>query len=586
MQPSAYAHPFTAASDIALLREHGVIPRNINLYAFDPHRKTFICARADARTPKVQAGMERQAQSLREQGMALSSPGQWPDERNFPEAVKRWQQAANLGDWKAAMMLVSVYRFGAGVNSDKGHFHVPPAAPEQVLQRIEALMRDNVPDAFFEMGNAYDHGYGVPRDADRAWAFWQLAADMGSPYAQTAIGKALNYGEGAQALKGGRAWANDRIAIQMFECATAQGHAPAAYELGLDLYVDAFNKTAAEARAQYERALRILHDGVKWGSERAANSLFAAFDIGKPLVGHIIDKARAERYSALGDALYFNPDLRFPNLDKVLPLPPAPLPEWDGNDEHLIDAAKAVVPNPRPEPPAPLTVAPNAPRVSAVDARAGTVARAPRAGYWVPRAPLRDARLDFPLEQAELLERAALEAPPEAFAHGQYLFPKREGTLRTLARDWNCLMHLQWFWAGPLPPTLRVKPDLMVDWRVRAGVAREPSAAPPVWALTPGVACPATGVWAARVDAAHPAAASFNHWERQCYVRAHEPLPVPSGTAVNPRDVVWTLVELDARPHAIGVTAHETIAARQQASRERMRLEADGNSNPGDAPFG
>ena len=56
------------------------------------------------------------------------------------------------------------------------------------------------------------------------------------------------------------------------------------------------------------------------------------------------DKARAERYSVFGDALYTNPDLRFPNLDKVLPLPPAPLPKWDSNKQTLIDAAKAVVP--------------------------------------------------------------------------------------------------------------------------------------------------------------------------------------------------------------------------------------------------
>ncbi len=54
-----------------------------------------------------------------------------------------------------------------------------------------------------------------------------------------------------------------------------------------------------------------------------------------------VDTARSERYDVLNDALYIIPDLRFPNLDKVLTLPPARLPMWDGKTESLIKAAKA-----------------------------------------------------------------------------------------------------------------------------------------------------------------------------------------------------------------------------------------------------
>ncbi|WP_229427759.1 DUF6396 domain-containing protein, partial [Pseudoduganella buxea] len=45
-------------------------------------------------------------------------------------------------------------------------------------------------------------------------------------------------------------------------------------------------------------------------------------------------------YLILNDALDSNSLLRFPNLDKVLPLPPAPLPPWTGDKQTLIDAAK------------------------------------------------------------------------------------------------------------------------------------------------------------------------------------------------------------------------------------------------------
>jgi hypothetical protein len=65
---------------------------------------------------------------------------------------------------------------------------------------------------------------------------------------------------------------------------------------------------------------------------------------GTNLVGHI-DKARAQRYSKIGDVLeLYDGRLKLPNLDKVLPLPPAPLPKWNGDVQTLINAAKAVTP--------------------------------------------------------------------------------------------------------------------------------------------------------------------------------------------------------------------------------------------------
>uniref|UniRef100_UPI0037CBFB4E DUF6396 domain-containing protein n=1 Tax=Roseovarius salis TaxID=3376063 RepID=UPI0037CBFB4E len=63
------------------------------------------------------------------------------------------------------------------------------------------------------------------------------------------------------------------------------------------------------------------------------------------LVPHL-DQARSERYAVLYNALELNPLLRFPNLDKVLPLPPAPLLPWNGDKQTLIDAAKGVTSRP------------------------------------------------------------------------------------------------------------------------------------------------------------------------------------------------------------------------------------------------
>ena len=103
-------------------------------------------------------------------------------------------------------------------------------------------------------------------------------------------------------------------------------------------------------------ALKILQEGVKLGSAKCAHSLsseFRGFDLsdGTNLAGYV-DTARAQRYGILARALdFYGGRLKLPNLDKVLPLPPASLPKWDGDKHTLINAAKAVTPPPAPPPP-------------------------------------------------------------------------------------------------------------------------------------------------------------------------------------------------------------------------------------------
>lgn len=59
-----------------------------------------------------------------------------------------------------------------------------------------------------------------------------------------------------------------------------------------------------------------------------------------------VPEAPAPLQCKLGDALeFYQGRLKLPNLDEVLPLPPAPLPAWDGNVQTLIDAAKGGMPH-------------------------------------------------------------------------------------------------------------------------------------------------------------------------------------------------------------------------------------------------
>ena len=306
------------------------LPRNMSLKSFDPHRPDFMCRHETEFNPPV-AG---EAEDLFRQGMAATSYELiWPkDTRNFSKAAQLWQQAADQGHWKAAMNLAGLYEQGKGV----------PWDTEKAVQIVEALMKQGVPAAFDKMGIYHLEGTGVKNSVDRAYAFWQLAADMGSPSAQAYLGSKLDaaYDSPNQSF-----WGNREVALKMLECSYAQGNASGAYELGLTL-----SAKDGESPEYYARALQIYHDGVKFGSQQCANALNAEFDEITPFTGNAIDTARSDRYGIIADALRLNPDLRFPNLDKVLPLPPAKLPSWDGNPDTLIDAAKALVPLPDAKP--------------------------------------------------------------------------------------------------------------------------------------------------------------------------------------------------------------------------------------------
>ena len=306
--------------------EDSALPRFARLEAFNPHRPDFTCVHESASNPPITPA----AEAIFQQAQALNSYEIWPEKREYARIAALYEQAMKLGHWKAQFNLAGMYLQGSGVPQDI----------EKAIALTEDLMQKGVPAAWDNMGSFYMGGVGpIKQDATVAYAFWQKAADMGSMAAQTYIGEKLaaNHDEPPSF------WGNRPIGLKMLQCAFSQGSAKAAYELGL---------TLDDTSQDYSNALAVLHGGVKIGSEDSARRLSIAFADGAPLVRNLTDKARAERYTALGDALFTNPDIRFPNLDKVLPLPPASLPTWDGNKQALVDAAKAVVPKPAASAPA------------------------------------------------------------------------------------------------------------------------------------------------------------------------------------------------------------------------------------------
>jgi len=507
------ASPFTAQTS-KVSTSMSDLPRYEKLPLFNPHRKTFMCVYQDQHVPVV----DPQAELWFQQALALDNPNIDYDKRDYGKIYQLYMQAAERNHWKAMLNIASM------ILSDRQG--VPTHDPETAIRWVEKAMKLGVPDAYDMMGIYHQNGLIKGGDATSAYAFFQRAADMGSPSAQTFIGTKT---DAAHDDPGGEFWGNLPIATQMLECAFAQGFGDAADELGLIYARD----NTSEGKT---RALKILHDGVKLGSAKCAHSLapeFRGLDLtdGTNLGGHI-DKARAERYSKLGDALeFYQGRLKLPNLDKVLPLPPAPLPKWDGKVQTLIDGAKAVTPAPKPQKSAALQGREFIPSGYAVAARERSMMvvtgndPVPLDGYWL-------ALYGPPsISKADLIP--ARQNTPERYQVGE-----RFGAP---SFDWLTADRVQWHYLGeayPLPPQ---RYDFMKHM-IETGLLREvPEPASPVQ-CTGQHRCPLTGIWQGHVAAEHPMATLYNRWNRQAFVEKGGAFPHAGDSFLDVAmtDVQWT----------------------------------------------
>ncbi|WP_146161712.1 DUF6396 domain-containing protein [Pseudothauera lacus] len=106
---------------------------------------------------------------------------------------------------------------------------------------------------------------------------------------------------------------------------------------------------------RYPEALQAFQWGVKGGNPTAALALLDGFDGPTPdnqldYLAQQKDPERVRRYGLiqrfLSDYSYLDP--KVPDVDDIVPLPPAPLPPWDGTLRWKVEF-DANVPPPLPE---------------------------------------------------------------------------------------------------------------------------------------------------------------------------------------------------------------------------------------------
>ncbi len=289
------------------------------------------------------------------------------------QTERLYRIAAENGHYKANINLQN--------GAMRGQFDISNAEQIRMSQR---LIDAKVATGYYFIAIYLDNGAaGLRQDTEMALRYYRKAADEGNPQAQAYLGDKLAPIDVAP-----------DISRQMFHCAAEQGEGDAATALGIN----------QKNRGLYKEALEAFQLGIAAGNETSAGWLADTFLGPEPTnkldyMAQTKDLERARRYDAiwkiLADYSYAHPTI--PEINDIVPLPPAPLPAWDGKLKWLEDR-KANIPPAKPsealieklakdkqlnpETGRPLPASPDFDKSASVNLLCKTGEPCPKSGYW------------------------------------------------------------------------------------------------------------------------------------------------------------------------------------------------------------
>ncbi|HGN1202951.1 TPA: DUF6396 domain-containing protein [Providencia rettgeri] len=277
---------------------------------------TFICVYEKDTLPPV----DPEADIWFKQARELEKVNKY--QRDYAKIGELYRKAAERNHPKAMLNLSNLISYGK----------IPPIGGKGPAQEVWNIIRKmaklNISYGYYQMGHYLDTGYGVAADRTKALAYFRQAADLGSPEGQYVIGD-IFLSKRLDNMQINPAY-HPEIGKKMLDCAAKQGNGEAAYQLAT-YYQDVDNNLST--------ALSYYQIAVKNGSRTSASTFMEAFkpDIKESSIYYLPitpDLNRSVRYEAIVSEIRNNPEARFPDIDKIVPLPPAELPEWDGTFEY------------------------------------------------------------------------------------------------------------------------------------------------------------------------------------------------------------------------------------------------------------
>lgn len=277
----------------------------------------FTCVHEDGHLPPLDPETDQ-----------LFQYGRWLQKqvgpKDFDDIARYYRIAAAHGHYKANNNLQQLVSTGLASSPD---------APKEAVDLAIQLVKQGVPGGYYDIAHYLELGYGLKQDSVNALRYFRKAADLGSPDAQYYIAEKLDPIDAAP-----------EVALQMYRCAADQGHSKAATSLANDRAVGKF----------YAEAVKAFQQGVMAGNSMAASFLEDGFKGPSPddrldYLAVPNDPERSRRYKLIGDFLDANEGLnpKVPDIDRIVPLPPAKLPEWDGTFQWQKEQEAA---KPPPEP--------------------------------------------------------------------------------------------------------------------------------------------------------------------------------------------------------------------------------------------
>ncbi|TKK13764.1 sel1 repeat family protein [Enterobacter cancerogenus] len=239
------------------------------------------------------------------------------------ETERLYRIAAENGHYKASINLQN--------GALRGQFAL---SGHERLRLSQRLIDAKVATGYYFIAMYLEHGAaGLKQDPELALRYYRKAADEGNPQAQAYVGDKL-------APVG---MAPD-IARQMRRCAAEQWEGKAAVMLGINL----------QGKGHYQDAIEAFQLGVAAGDGSSARFLANGFNGPEPTnplyyLAQPADPERARRYKVISKILsnYSYASPKVPEINDIVPLPPASLPAWDGR-LRWVEEREANIPPPKP----------------------------------------------------------------------------------------------------------------------------------------------------------------------------------------------------------------------------------------------
>ena len=231
--------------------------------------------------------------------------------------ARYYRIAAANGDYKANVRLQYLLNTGR-ISTDM---------PQTEVHNLNEELAKQLPaTAYYNLYGYLDEGYGVRTEEGGKYAYLRKAADLGSREAQYTVAEMLADIEDSEETQDAFKYRLELVK-QLRTCASEQGLGEASSNLGISFQMD----------KKYPEALKVFHQGVKNGDVISALNLSSGFSqkINKDDLNFLNlspDEERSKRYDIIRKYLSRNDYLqpKVPDLDEIVPLPPAKLPKWDG----------------------------------------------------------------------------------------------------------------------------------------------------------------------------------------------------------------------------------------------------------------